>query len=323
MKMRIKLWAWAIVLALILAWCGSCVPKDIERKQITVNAPQAMHTAFEETLNESKLKDEYEIKFTNSENANFTVTTQKTENSELIAYSPVVAVFNLDEEQYNSYIEQGIFVPSETEADAYDFDFWKIMCDIVENPDSIYKVYYPDSSIGDWNVFYTFLLYTANNECYPSEGANMAETKELVEAFLNSKNTEAISTDSLEKISGYSKNSVYFMSLADLGYICEQKKVPCRVMFTKTVVSYNYYVTFDETGEKLFDVLDDDVNYFIVVDEIKGYSNLRSTGNYFVTQLDPSVSIYQYINGDTHYLELRETYNSVEVADSTQSNKED
>ena len=61
------------------------------------------------TLADTELDEKYEIKFTSKE-ANFTITTQKSDINEFIAYSPVVAVFNEDEELYQTYIEDGIFV---------------------------------------------------------------------------------------------------------------------------------------------------------------------------------------------------------------------
>jgi len=328
MKSRIKVWVIALAIALGLAQVAKIQEaKNIEPEEITINAPKAMHESFTITLEALKLDKKYELKFTNSESVNFSVTTKKSNTNELIAYSPIVAVFNPDEELYETYIKQGIFVPSETEKDAYDFDFQKVMKDIINNPNSTYKVYYPDSSFGDWNVFYTFLLYTANGECYPSEGTNMAQTKELVDVFLNSKNTESIGTEALDKISGYSKSSVYFMSLADLGYICEQRDIPCRVMYPKTIVSYNYYANFDEVGKKLYDMLDDECfNIFAVYNSNVGYNNLRGYGNYYIAQSSPEdVSIYYY-NRDirkNQMIKLRTNFNAVEVPEQTAEIKED
>lgn len=320
MKLRIKLWALAVVIALILAQCDRIQnTPEVELETINVNVPVAMQSAFEQTLADTELNEKYEIHFTNKE-ANFTVTTQKSDSSEVIAYSPVVAVFNEDEELYQSYIEKEIFVPSETEPEAYDFDFQKIMKDIIENPKSEYKVYYPDNSVCDWNVFYAFLLYSANDGCYPSEGTNMEETKERVEAFLESKNTEAISRESLNKIQGFAKNSVYFISLADVGYIYENERVPCRIMYPKTVIYCHYYASFDEIGKILFDSLGEKTSggFLGTTKEYTGYYNLNAYGNYFVRHYRASVSISYSSGRYTYYLPgLRENFNAVEVPQET------
>lgn len=318
MKSRIKIWALLTVIALFFVQCGkSQTAKNVEPEQISANVPLAMQSSFERTLADTELDEKYEIKFTSKE-ANFTITTQKSDINEFIAYSPVVAVFNEDEELYQTYIEDEIFVPSDTEPEAYDFDFKKIMKDIIGNSDSSYKVYYPNSSICDWNVFYTFLLYTANDGCYPSEGTNMEQTKELVDAFLQSKNTEQIGRESLNKMKGFAKNSVYFMPLADLGYIYENDKIRCRVMYPKTVVYCNYYADFDEIGKILFDALETDQGGILgIITENIGYYNLNVYGNYFVETYGAPVSIsYDKTIGRFTYnypLEIRENFNAVEV----------
>lgn len=325
MKSRLKFWGIAIVVGLIILLLGQCGKKETTPKEtIMVNAPQAMHTAFEGTLEDLKLDDTYEIKFTSKE-SNFAVTTQQSDSNELIAYSPLIAVFNEDEEMYESYIEKEIFVPSDTEPEEYDFDFKKIMEDIIENPNSIYKVYYPDSSICNASVFYTFLLYTANDGCYPSDGANMEETKQLVDAFLQSNNTEPIGTETLDKIRGFSKNSIYFMPLSDIGYIYETEEIRCRVMYPRTVVYCNYYASFDEVGKILFDALGQESGDFLSKVEYTGYYKLCSLGNYFVKQYEASVTISYYDNGKrfSSYLKLRENFNAVEMPETLPNNEED
>ena len=320
MKERIKLWALALVIAFVLAQYGGIQnTPEVELETINVNVPVAMQSAFEQTLVDTELNQRYRINFTNKQ-ANFTVTTYKSDNNEVIAYSPIVAVFNEDEELYQNYIEKGIFVPSDIEPEEYDFDFQKIMKDIIENPNSEYKVYYPDSSVCDWNVFYAFLLYSANDGCYPSDGTNMEETQAKVDVFLQSKNTQAISREFLNKVQGFAKNSIYFIPLADVGYIYETEKVSCRVMYPKTVVYCHYYASFDEIGKILFDSLGQETGtgFFGTYKEYVGYYNLKEYGNYFVRHYPASVTISRITNGYSYYLPgLRENFNAVEVPRGT------
>ena len=327
MKSRLRMWGMVTAVSLILLLLGRCVQggEAIPTETIYLNVPQAMHQAFKVTLEDLKLDETYELKFTNKE-ANFTVTTQKDDSNELIAFSPLVSVFNSDEEMYESYIQEGIFIPSDTEPEQYDFDFQKIMKDIIENEKSIYKVYYPDSSICNPSVFYTFLLYTANDECYPTDGENMAETTELVEAFLQSKNSEPIGLEALDKIKGFSKNSIYFLPLADLGYVYESEKILCRVMYPKTVVYCNYYASFDEVGKVLFDALEEKSGGFWSGEkECTGYYNLRYYGNYFVKPYEATVSIVFYSGNGRyqHNLRLRENFNAVELPETFYNKKEE
>lgn len=200
-KERKQAWGIALAIGLLFAFLGkACHREEIVIQQITVNAPQAMHEAFEKTIVELEFDDRYELEFTNSKEANFTVTTKKVDSKELIAYSPMIAVINSDTELYNRYIKEEICVLSDTEPNAYDLDFQKIIKDITENPDSKYKVYYPDETVCDQSVLYAFLLCNANDGYYPSEGVNMVETKEIVNAFLRSKKTEPISLEAVYKI---------------------------------------------------------------------------------------------------------------------------
>ena len=315
---RLPAWALAVAVSFVLSLFGrGCSVEEVIREQITVNAPQAMHQAFEETLKDVKLDDKYEIKFTNSENANFTVTTKRSSSNEMIAYSPVVAVFNNDEELYENLVKNKIFVESETEPEEYDFDLKEVMLDIIENPNSIYKVYYPDETICDWSVFYAFLLYSANDGCYPSEGTNMEETREIVDAFLECKNTEAISREAADKIGGFAKNSIYLIPLADIGYIYETKKMDCRVMYPKTVVYSNYYASYDELGKILYDSLDDTGRRSLEKYEDVGYYRLCGYGNYFVKQYNEvSISYYDSSIGSSIVLALRTRYNAVDVPEN-------
>lgn len=323
MRQRIKIWGAAIAIGLAFAfWGNSCSAQNAGVQQIAVNAPQAMHVAFEKTFEDLKLDDEYGIKFIDGKESNLTVTNQKSSSSELIAYSPVVAVFNKDDELYQSYIEKEIFVPSDTESEAYDLDFKKIMTDIIENPDSMYKVYYPDETMCDWSVFYAFLLYTANDGCYPSSGTNMAETRQIVNAFMQSKNTEPISRGTVERMGGFAKNSVYFIPLADLGYVCEKKGIECRVMYPKTVVYCNYYASFDEVGKILYEALETDKEggFLTPGTDNVGYYNLRQSGNYFVKPYKNDVYIAIPNVGE---VKLRKNFNAVDVEEKIYFSKEE
>jgi len=325
-KIKLQLWGVAVVIGLILAWLGNIFSVEEKVLQtITVNAPQAMHEAFEATLKELELDEEYEIKFTSSKDANFVVTNQKNDSNELIAYSPVIAVFKEDDAQDNTYLKEGIFVKSETEPEQHDFDLKKVMIDIIENPDSVYKVYYPDESMCNWSVFYAFLLYTANDGYYPSDGTNMVETKQVVDAFLESKNTESITLEGLDKIGGYAKNSIYLMPLADLGYIYENNHIACRVMYPKTVVYSNYYASFDETGKILYDALEKDSKEGLFSEGRKyvGYYYLRSYGNYFVKKYTNEVSIGYNSGRSNIYLNLRTTFNAVDVPEELYFSKQE
>lgn len=261
-KEKYKIWGIAILIAIICIFIGNFFGNlfsesdPIQQTVITVNAPENMHKAFTNTLKNLKINKEYRIEFTNDAYANFVVTEGQKAEGELIAYSPFVAVFNDNEDFYNQMINDEIFVASDINSDYYDFDFKKIINQILSPSGSNFKVYYPSRNSDCWDEFYNFLLITVNDGFYPKEGSNMEEAKKVVEAFLNSKNAEAISKDGLEKINSFSLNAIYFATYVDLAEIYDSHAFSdYLIMYPKAVVYHNYYANFDKTGKMLFDFM--------------------------------------------------------------------
>ena len=97
-------WGLALLVGFILLIIDS-KPKpipDSNKTTIYVNAPKNMHTAFTETLIDTGIDSEYKIEFTNEvSKANFIVRQGEKEEGELLAYSPIITVFNGSWELYD------------------------------------------------------------------------------------------------------------------------------------------------------------------------------------------------------------------------------
>ena len=312
-KERISIWCIATVIALLFLWISSCTSKDENpnRTTILMYAPETMVEAFQGTFEVLKLDKDYIIEGTDDINeANFIVREGMNKEGKLFAYSPIVAVFNSDTEYMNSLIEKEIFVTSELETDEYDFDFNKIIQQILTGKECEFKVYYPSKDSDSWDEFYSFMLFTVNDGYYPNTGEEMEQAKKVVEEFFNSKNAEPFNNNTIERSHGIAKNSIYFMAYADLSRVYSQSGgFSCRIMYPKTVVYHSYYATYDELGKLIYDSLEQDDNSFLAPESHKrniGYMYLR--GNGYNTKYTSHVSgIGQNVYGK------RETFNGVEI----------
>lgn len=314
-------WGVALLVGFILLIIDS-KPKpipDSNKTTIYVNAPKNMHTAFTETLIDTGIDSEYKIEFTNEvSKANFIVRQGEKEEGELLAYSPIITVFNGSWELYDEYKEKQIFVESQVDEYEYDLDFKKVMDDILLGQNSDIKVYYPDRNSEMWDEFYDFLLLTINDGYYPKD-KEMEYAKSRVEAFLDCKNTQPINISGIEKLSGLSKNDIYFMTYADFANLNNYSlQNSYRIMYPKAVVYHNYYAIFDKIGEILYEALDKEQKGLFGSSHI-GYINLGSS--YYNTKYESGIPGNRFITDNV--IGIRGRFNGVEIPKTINSDKEE
>lgn len=309
---RYMIWTLAILLSFLLFQINNFVHRDKNKEIIYISAPETMKFAFEKTLDQLKLNKKYKIEMAKDKNeANFIVTEGSEAEGELFVYSPIIAVFNSDEKLYKDFIQKEIFVKSPIEAstaDLYDFDFEKIIDEIIKNEKSDIKIYYPSKESNMWEEFYNFLLFTVNGGNYPKDDKSMEMAKQKIEVFLDDSRTEGIIDSNLNRIKGFPSNSIYFMTYAKLGELYEVNKlnVSCRIMYPKSVVWHNYYVKYDDKGKIIYEALESDLKGIISHETKIGYRMLRD--NYYHSKHYNTVSFISRA-----YIGQRNEFNVVEV----------
>ena len=108
---RIIIWIIAIVVAALFLGLSYKPTQNPNRTTILIKAPEPMVIAFQNAFEELKLDKDYIIKETKDDSkANFIVREGMKKEGELIAYSPIVAVFNADKDYKDSLIKKEIFV---------------------------------------------------------------------------------------------------------------------------------------------------------------------------------------------------------------------
>lgn len=312
-KEKYKFWALGIAVGIVLLIINNIflIPKTERqnRTEILVNAPDQMHEALTQTLKDVRLDDEYVLKFTDSAQANFTVNQGLNAKGEIIAYSPFVAVFNSDKDYIKDLKSQEIFIKSEVDSEEFDFDFKKVIDQIIQGKTN-FKVYYPAQNSVYWKEFYSFLLFTVNDGYYPKSGTSMENAVEAVEKFLNSKNAEPINEQALIRNSGIPKNSIYFMTYVDLARLYKISSLQSfQIMYPTSVVYHSYYADYDETGKVLFDSLYEAEKGLLATKYHAGYDNLCSA--YYNTLY--SNGVYDF-SDSSHG--KRNIYNGVEIPNS-------
>lgn len=315
-KEKYGYWIFGIVLAFVLHLIGGFFtpqPVNPNQQAITVNAPLRMQEAFNNTLETLKLDNDYVLEFTEDDHANFVVTEGKNATGDLIAYSPFVAVFNWDSDQKDQCIEQGYFVESKIDSGEYDLDFNKIITESISSNGSNFKIYYPAQNSVYWDEFYDFLLFTVNDGYYPKNVSDKNSADEIINKFLNAKNTEQINASGLKRLSTISENSIYFMTYVELADLYSNNGLThFRIMYPKTVVYHSYYANFDKTGKMLFDWLIESHSGFLESYNHTGYDMLYNKDyNTPYTSGVPRCYNTDYATGK------RNTYNGVEVPEIT------
>ena len=311
-KVRLTRWMMAIGVAFILIMLSNKFSDNPNKTIILVNAPKSIVQALENTLEYLDMHKDYKIIYTeDSENANFVVKQGLGKDGKLIAYSPIIAVFNSDEELQKRLIDENIFVSSEVKPDEYDFDFKKIIDQIVGNKSCEFKIYYPSKNSDTWEEFYHFLLFTVNDGYYPKSAEEIENANQTIKAFLNSKNAEPINNNTLERSNGFAENSIYFMAYTDLARLYEGSvNYYCRVMYPKTVVYHNYYASFDETGKILYDLFEYDKKGSL----LRWDGDIDNIGYYFLRAKGYCTKYSTYIGSTSSYIEgLRKEFNGVEI----------
>ena len=213
---RIDTWIVAVGVAVLLLLISNWTKVNPDRTTILVKAPEPMVTAFQNAFDELNLDKDYIIEATDDlTKANFVVREGMNEEGKLIAYSPIVAVFNADNDYKDSLTEKGIFVTSEFDSNYEDFDFSKVIQEAISKKGCEFKVYYPIRDSGSWEEFYSFMLFTVNDGYYPGTVEEMTKAKQTIEKFLNSKYAEPFNNNTIERSNGIARNSIYFMAYAD------------------------------------------------------------------------------------------------------------
>lgn len=310
-KKRILTWILAVCVAgifLLISSCNAEKPVNPNRTTILINAPEPMVIAFNKTFDKLNLDKDYIIEATDDiTKANFVVREGMNEEGKLIAYSPIVAVFNADDVYKNDLIQKGIFVTSEFSSSYVDFDFNKVIQEAVSEKGCEFKVYYPSKDSDSWDEFYHFMLFTVNDGYYPGTVEEMQRAKQITNEFLNSKYAEPFNNNTVERNNGIPKNSIYFMAYADLARVYKQSGgFTCRVMYPKTVVYHSYYATYDELGKVIYDSLEEDYVKFHIIFRNAGFRELRKEG--YNTKYSTDVSnIGSYVYG------VRSIFNGVEI----------
>ena len=309
-KMRYRIWAIAILVAAILLLFSRCFADNPNKTTILVNAPEAMMQVFESTFEKLNLDKDYIIEYTDdTEKANFVVKEGLQKEGELIAYSPIVAVFDYDEQLEKNLIERGIFVQSEANPEKYDFDFKKILDDIVNGNGSEFKIYIPSTKSDIWGEFYHFLLFTIDDEYYRKSDEEFKNACNAIKEFMHSGNVEYIDNNTLVRNDEISKKCIYFMPYADLCQIYQEngKNYICKVMYPKSVVYHSYYANFDETGKILYDALDKPSKFLSnYSSKHLGYDFLRLQG--YNTKYSLNIS-----NANGAIRGIRTEFNGVEI----------
>lgn len=277
---------------------------DSEKTTITANVPEDMKDIFTSIFNEHKFDKQYILKFTNTSNANFTVTQGLDRNGgELFAYTPFLAVIDDDSDFKDALKQEAYLVESVSASDAHDLDFKKLM-EEASKPESEFNVYYPREDSIYWDEFYAFLLITANNGVYPKNDIDLKNAEKFVNTFLSSNNAIPMSRTEIKQIQSIPTYNFYFMTYVDFkDYFGSSNSV--MLAYPKAVVNHNYYVSYDEIGKVMYDAFSTSVGVF----GLSGYTSLYN--NYYNTVEDDKVS------GTS--AGARKEYNSVSIPETVKA----
>ena len=315
-KWRYIIWGIAIGIAVIFliiaAIVNSVKNPNMSKQTILVNAPAQMITAFNKTFEELKLDKDYVIEYTDDvEKANFKVSSNLNNTGKQIAYSPIISVINSDETLYESLIKEKYLIEYEKESDYYDLDFNKIINEIITDG-SKFKIYYPAKNTGLWEEFYSLLLFTVNDGIYPKQPEELKVCQEKIDKFLNSKSVEPIDISNLKQFNGFSNDSIYFMTYADLAHFFNiNGGISCREIYPKITVYEGYYASYDEIGKIIYNSLYTEAPFFgMISTNYTGLYYLR-TQHYYTDYYTNTFTISDKVLGNE-----RGSFNGVQIPNS-------
>lgn len=260
-KIHLIAWGIGICLAVLFILISNATYENPNKTKILVKAPSQMISSFQCTFDKLRWDKDYIIESTdNVDEANFVVYEGVNQPGEIIAVSPIVAVFNSDGEYIDSLTEKGYFVTSESDSSYLDFDFNKVIQEIVNGNDSDFRIYCPSEDSASWEEFCAFLFFTVNDGYYPKSDEEIAQSKEIIEKFLNSKYVIPYDNSTIYSCKGIAKNNIYFMTYADLDRVYTfSGGLACQIMYPKYVVHHSYYATHDEVGRLVYESLEKDI----------------------------------------------------------------
>lgn len=276
--------AWIIVLAILgfftyREYEKSIAPKPEEIVKGTLNIYTDID-GYEKTIKKetrSEVTDKYNLNFLEDSDIKMAdilltddVTNLKPDKEyKTIAYSPMVVMMRCDD-SLKEYRKSGLLI-RENEEDEDDkengasINFKKIMDAVIKNEtwscfggeDKPIKVYCPQKGTADANLFYQFLLITANNGVYPTTQAQKETCEQMANRFLGSPMVEEVDIVSrVIKVQDIGCD-IYVMAEADYWKAYDSVKDNDLISFiaypTETVIKEIYYQTNGTDAAKAFD----------------------------------------------------------------------
>lgn len=266
---RIICWIVCVIMTVIFVAVDNHINK--ERTQLSLNIPANMDDAFSVALRNSEFGSDYEFVMTDSNSANIVVSTGKENDSEYMkfAFSPFVIGYDSSTDKYyNQLKKSNVLIPSEFDKKLDEIDFMKVISEVNENGKwsnlgveglSTVKVFYPAEDTLYWHDFYDLMLVTVNGGKYP-EKAEMENAEEIIQRFLNSNCTEAVSdySQQISRTGGFTSNAFWILPENECFSLGER----VRLIYPTVTVYCNYYVKCDEIGKKVIDTLNVVSNWY-------------------------------------------------------------
>ncbi|MBQ2938027.1 MAG: hypothetical protein IJE05_04010 [Clostridia bacterium] len=263
---RIISWITALVIAAIFMFCGEFINNVffVEKKPITVCAPEDMKSAFETALDNSDLEDCKIVMSTNSK-SNITVDYAKENDKSYIkfAFSPFIIAYNSENKYFKALKESNVLVQSEFNKDYYDIDFLKVINEVTEEgvwsnlgikDFTQIKIFYPSEETIYWHDFYNFMLVTVNNGIYPQTEDELKKADETIQKFIDSNCTEAVSNfdEKVERVGGFPGNSFFVLpEKTAIELHLAHSKPDVRFLYPIYTTYFNYYVKGDKIGKQI------------------------------------------------------------------------
>lgn len=270
--------AWIIVLAILgfftyREYEKSIAPNPEKIEKGTLNIYTDID-GYEKTIKEgtrSEVTDKYNLNFLEDSDikmADIILTDDATNlkpdrEYRTIAYSPMVVMMRCDD-SIEKYKENGLLIKEKDENEA-EIDFKKIMDAVMKNEtwscfggeDKPIKVYCPQKGTADANLFYQFLLITANNGVYPTTQAQKEICEQMANDFLDAPMVEGVDiVNRVIKVQDIGCD-IYVMPEADYWKAYDSIKENDLISFiaypTETVIKEIYYQTNGTDAAKAFD----------------------------------------------------------------------
>lgn len=334
-KQRYIIWGVVFVCSIILTIIeyNAKRPKPLKEEVVGYVASEfsSVNLDIEDNVNHSSLKKKYSLKISNhkDKNSKFVITTDFDEISssdyEVLGKTPLLVVLKQNEKNIKQYEKKGLLKCSEKiqmdEDDKVEINFKKLMDAVIAHKNwsefggnkKEIKIFYPDLTTVDGNLFKQFLLVTANDGSYPTDEKERKDAQEYVEKFLEQPNVRGVNV--MKRLTGVDdiESDIYVTFENNILQLDDDEYEASLYLAypTETVEKQVVFESISESGDEIRKIIKEGSGFMNIYRSIESW--VSYDWRYRYGRREDITAYRNSENGICNKLNFKDAYNCIDI----------